>query len=72
MHVHCSQSGIWLSSKVNVFVLPVQLLPLILPSPVRPGGQRQTKPSIESIQVALYTQSASPLEQAAAHIEASD
>ena len=36
----------------------VQLVPLILPSPINPNGQRQTKPSAELIQVALSTQSA--------------
>ena len=32
-------------------------VPLILPSPVRSGGQRQTKPSGELMQVAFSTQS---------------
>ena len=32
-------------------------VPLILPSPVRSGGQRQTKPSGELTQVAFSTQS---------------
>jgi hypothetical protein len=45
----------------------IQLVPLTLPSPRRPDGQRQTNssPSRESIQVDPSTQSASPLEQAA-------
>ena len=38
--------------------LPVQPSKLILPSPVVPGGQRQTNPSIEFIQEADSTQSA--------------
>ena len=37
--------------------LPLHPVPLILPSPVRSGGQRQTKPSGELTQVAFSTQS---------------
>ena len=41
-----------------VHFLPVHPLPFIVPSPVRPGGQRQTKPSTELIHVAFSEQSA--------------
>ena len=37
--------------------LPLHPVPLILPSPVRSGGQRQTKPSGELTQVAFSIQS---------------
>ena len=36
---------------------PLHPVPLILPSPVRSGGQRQTKPSGELMHVAFSTQS---------------
>lgn len=42
-------------SNINV---PVQLSPLIIPSPVSPGGQRQMNPDGELTQVALDVQSA--------------
>ena len=37
--------------------LPLHPVPLVLPSPVRSGGQRQTKPSGELTQVAFSIQS---------------
>ena len=46
--------------------LPVHPLPLILPSPVRPNGQRQANPSGELIHVALSTQSAAVVEHSSA------
>ena len=40
--------------------------PLIVPSPVRPGGHKQIKPSGELIHVALSTQLAAGVEHSSA------